>query len=308
MTIIDPASGKGQRHRGMPESVPQNVPPFISQQVTRAQRFYLDLEPRLSRHLQVLCGGWEEVASDYVIDRPDFPYLSLEFVVSGRGLLRLSKQQHLLEAGTIFSYGPGWAQRIETDRRERLMKYFVNFVGSRGVELLRECGIEAGRVIQVAPVSEVREAFDQLIRLATRPTPLTQRLCALQLELLLLSLVERAAPPGTSVDRSRQAFERCRRIADERFLRLRTARELADAGHVDVAYLCRLFQRFAGTSPYRYLHRLKMTWAAERLHAGGTLVREVADELGVDPFQLSRGFKRVHGLAPSVFQRLRARG
>lgn len=292
----------------MPASTSSNVPSFISQQVVRAQRFYLDLELRKPRAVQVICGGWEEVAADYLIDRPDFPYLSLEFVVAGRGRLTLGKQEHALEAGTLFSYGPGWGQRIETDPRERLTKYFVNFVGSRGGELARESGVEAGRVVQVAPVSEVREGFDQLIRLAARPTPLTQRLCALQLELLLLSLVERAAPPGAAVDRSRQAFERCRGIADKHFLRLRTAREWAQAGHVDVAYLCRLFQRFAGTSPYRYLHRLKMTWAAERLHAGGTLVREVADELGVDPFQLSRGFKRVHGLAPSVFQRLRARG
>lgn len=287
---------------------PKDVPPFISQQVTRAQRFYLDLDPRKAEPLRVVCGGWEEVASDYLIDRSDFPYFSVEVVVAGRGRIELGKQQHRLEAGTVFSYGPGWAQRIETDPRERLLKYFVNFVGARGAALARECGLEPGRVVHVASVSEVREAFDQLIRLASRPSRLTQRLCALQLELLLLLLVERAAPPGASIDRSRQAFERCRGIADQQFLHLKTARELAACGHVDVAYLCRLFQRFAGISPYRYLHRLKMAWAAERLHASGTLVREVADELGIDPFQLSRGFKRVHGLAPSAFQRIRARG
>lgn len=282
-------------------------PPYISQRVTRAQRFYLDLEPRKVGSFQVICGGWEEVAADYGIDRADFPYLSLEFVVAGRGRLTLGRQNHVLETGVVFSYGPGWTQRIETDPTERLVKYFVNFQGSRGIALLRECGIETGRVVHVAPVPEMRKAFDQLIQLAMRPTRLTQRLCSLQLELLLLSLAERSSLPGAVVDRSRSAFERCRSIADEHYLRLRTARELAKAGHVDVAYLCRLFQRFAGTSPYRYLHRLKMAWAADRLQAGDMLVREVADELGIDPFQLSRGFKRVHGLAPSVFQNLRAR-
>lgn len=284
------------------------IPPFISHQVTRAQRFYLDVEQGKKRPLQVVCGGREEVSADYRIDRPDFPYHSIEFVVAGKGTLVLGSDVHALEAGVVFAYGPGWSQRIETDPRERLVKYFVNFVGPRGFDLMEECGVTLGQPLRVTPVSELREAFDQLIRLATRPTRMAQRVCTLQLELLLLLLHERFALPGLLMDRSRRAFERCRAIADERFLRLRTARELAEAGHVDVAYLCRLFQRFAGTSPYRYLHRLKMAWAAERLHAGGTLVREVADELGMDAFQLSRGFKRVHGLAPSAFQQLRAAG
>lgn len=292
----------------MSQAAGSKVPPFISNQVTRAQRFYLDVELAKTRPLQLVCGGREEVSADYVIDRPDFPYLSVEFVVAGKGTLVLGGDSHSLEPGVVFAYGPGWTQRIETDPRERLVKYFVNFVGTRGGELLKECGVSLGRPMRVAPVSELREAFDQLIRLAMRPTRLAQRVCTLQLELLLLLLHERFAAPGLLMDRSRRAFERCRAIADERFLQLRTARELAAAGHVDVAYLCRLFQRFAGTSPYRYLHRLKMAWAAERLHAGGTLVREVADELGMDAFQLSRGFKRVHGLAPSAFQQLRAGG
>lgn len=292
----------------MSANPPGKIPPFISQQVTRAQRFYLDVEPRKHRPIQVICGGWEEVAADYVVDRRDFPYLSLEFVAAGRGELTLESQTRELLPGAAFVYGPGWSQRIRTDPRQRLVKYFVNFTGHDAADLLRACGLEPGRVLQIAPVSEPREAFDQLIRLAARPTRLTERLCALQLELLLWLLVERSATPGASTDRARRAFERCREIADTDFLRLRTARDLAQAGHVDVAYLCRLFQRFAGTSPYRYLHRLKMAWAAERLHTGGTLVREVADQLGVDPFQFSRGFKRVHGLAPSAFQALRASG
>lgn len=329
------------------------VPPYISQQVTRSHRFYLDVEQPHSRRLQVVCGGWEEVSADYVIDRADFPYFALEFVLGGRGTVELSPlartaQRHReaaglagrevqtapldagrggvrrsavsratsrmkgdtpgdpLEPGVVFTYGPDWEQRIVTDPQDRLLKYFVNFVGQPASELLRECGLAPGRVVRVAPILEVREAFDQLIRLASHPTRTTPRKCALQLELLFLLLSDRTAALSSAPDRSREAFERCRTVAEAEFLRMKTARELADRGHVDVAYLCRLFQRYAGTSPYRYLHRLKMAWAAERLHAGGTLVRHVADELGIDPFQFSRGFKRVHGLAPSAFQTLRA--
>ncbi|MGY8719324.1 MAG: helix-turn-helix transcriptional regulator [Verrucomicrobiia bacterium] len=34
-------------------------------------------------------------------------------------------------------------------------------------------------------------------------------------------------------------------------------------------------------------------------------MREVADELGIDPFQFSRSFKRVHGVSPAAFIKIR---
>lgn len=52
--------------------------------------------------------------------------------------------------------------------------------------------------------------------------------------------------------------------------------------------------------------RLKMNVAAVRLHAPGTLVKQVAAELGFsDPFHFSRAFKSIFGLSPEAFRRLR---
>jgi AraC-like DNA-binding protein len=293
---------------GFSVSTPTRVPGFISTQVTRALRFYLDSEAASGRDLVVVCGGWEEVAPDYVIDRPDFPYLSLELVVAGKGRLWLGRQRYDLAPGAVFAYGPGCGQRIETDPKERLVKYFVNWVGPRGADVLRGGNLAPGQVAQVDAVTAVRDAFDQLIRFGQKAPRFSGPLCALQLEALLILLSEGADQHGGGESRARATFERCRAVADARFLELRTAREWAAASHVDVAYLCRVFQRFAGISPYHYLRRLKMNWAAERLHADGIMVREVADQLGVDPFQFSRSFKRVHGQAPSVFQTLRVGG
>jgi AraC-like DNA-binding protein len=52
--------------------------------------------------------------------------------------------------------------------------------------------------------------------------------------------------------------------------------------------------------------RLKMNVATERLQDPGTLVKQVAAELGFsDPFHFSRVFKSVFGVAPETFRRLR---
>ena len=87
---------------------------------------------------------------------------------------------------------------------------------------------------------------------------------------------------------------------------LKTLQQIAQERHVDGAYLCRLFQRYDHQSPYQFLMRLKMNLAAERLQKPGALVKQVSEESGFnDPFHFSRAFKKVFGLAPDDFRRLR---
>jgi AraC-like DNA-binding protein len=286
----------------MPVARPASSPPeFLSAQVTAARRFYLDLNLRPTKAVTVVCGGWEECAADYAIDRASFPYLSIEFVAAGRGELELAGRTCALGPGSVFTYGPGVPHRIRTSPDARLGKYFVDFHGARARRLLREAQLAPGTLVELGASTEVRHAFDTLVRLGTHHDRHTARACALQLELLLLVTARAMQPGSPSERRSLASFERCRQHLDAHFLTLRNLEEAAAACHVDVSYLCRLFRRFHGEKPFRYLQRLQMQWAAERLHHSGRLIREVADELGIDPFQFSRTFKRIHGVSPSTF-------
>ena len=146
----------------MPTPRPNSAeaPAFVSAQVTAARRFYLNLNPRASQALTVVCGGWEECAPDYAIDRKTFPFPSIEFVASGRGELNLGGTRHVLEPGVFFSYGEGVSQRIRSDPAAPLGKYFVNFSGTRGRVLLREHGFQPGTVARLGSATEVRAAFE----------------------------------------------------------------------------------------------------------------------------------------------------
>jgi AraC-like DNA-binding protein len=283
-----------------PRPTPE-APAFVSAQVTAARRFYLNLRPRPTPGLTVVCGGWEECATDYTIDRKTFPYPSVEFVAAGRGELVLGGKRHELTPGALFTYGPDVGHRIRTADDAPLKKYFVNFSGARASALLRESELKPGTFTRLGTTTDVRSAFDTLIRFGTHHDRHTARSCALQLELLLLSVIRANQPSSPSARRSMATFERCRAHIEQHFLALTTLQQTAAACHVDEAYLCRLFQRFQGETPYRYLQRLQMQWAAERLHSSGRLIREIAADLHIDPFQFSRTFKRIHGVSPSAF-------
>ncbi len=139
------------------------VPTFFSNQVTGANRFYLDASGRSSRPLAVVCGGCEHCEPDYKIDRRDFPFYSIEFVARGKGTLTLQGQTTSLFAGKLFSYGPGVPHAIDADIDEPLVKYFVDFTGPKAKGLLCEHGLAPGTVVRVASPDVVLRVFDDLI-------------------------------------------------------------------------------------------------------------------------------------------------
>lgn len=289
-------------HRASSDELPRtHPPPFISQQVTDARRFYLNLNPRTRRHLTIVCGGWEECAPDYAIDRRTFPYYSIELVASGRGEVELGGKRHELAPGVVFTYGPDIPHAMRSSHTERLRKYFVDFTGRGAKEFLSRFNLVPGEVLRIGLLTEAQQAFDAMIHAALSYDRFAERAARLQLESLLIWLARGVRANVASSRRAAIVFDRCRQYFLAHFRTLRTVQEAAAACHIDVAYLTRLFRRFQDETPYRYLQRLQVQWAAERLQSTDCLVKSIASELNVDQFQFSRAFKRVYGISPSLF-------
>jgi len=281
-------------------------PEFFSPQVSEARRFYLDLSPSKKTALAVVCGGSERCQPDYSIQRTSFPFLSIEYVARGYGTLRLRQQKHVLQAGSVFCYGPGIPHQIATDSTDPLVKYFIDFAGKRALPLLREARLAPGNFLQLASPGEVRGVFDELIRNGLKAGRHAPRICATLLELLMLKIAESRVPMSAGETQAFTTFQHCRRHIVEQFARLRTLEQITQECHVNGAYLCRLFRRYEQQSPYQFLLRMKMNLAAELLLAPNSLIKQIGERIGFeDPFHFSRAFKGVFGVSPDAFRRLR---
>ena len=285
----------------------QQQPQFFSQQVREARRFYLDLSPEPQSPLVVVCGGREDCALDYVIDRQSFPYYSLEFVCGGKGLLQLEGKETQLDAGIAYTYGPGIAHNILCDRTEPLKKYFVDFLGEEALALLEKCELGPGRVRRVNAPLDVQRALDDLILHGTRSSGTSSPICNVLMHYILLLVTTTAGPLATNLQPAYSTYLRCRDHIEKHYLRLKSLEEIASETFVDKTYLCRLFQRFDAQTPYQYLTRLKMNHAAELLEDPDLLVKQVAATLHYpDAFHFSRIFKSVFGVSPKQFRQLRS--
>jgi AraC-like DNA-binding protein len=281
-------------------------PGFFSTRVSQARRFYLDLSPAKSEPLVVVSGGCEHCTADYAIHRTKFPFYTIEFVLRGRGVVKLCGREHSLQPGRVYSYGAQIPHHIVGDPKDPLVKYFLNFEGKRASGLLRECKLPPGAVAQVFPAHDIQAIFDEIIYAGQHASPHGGAICAKLLEVLILKIADSRAPSGGVETPSFATYQHCRQFIQEHFSRLKTIEQLAGECHIDPAYLCRLFQRYDHQSPYQFLMRLKMNLAAEWLQQPGALVKQVAERAGFsDQFHFSRAFKNVFGVAPETFRRLR---
>lgn len=281
-------------------------PDFFSAQVSQAWRFYLNLQPPRGTKLAVVCGGVEHCAPDYEIRRETFPFFSIEYVARGEGRLKLDGRSHRLHPGITFAYGPGIPQHITSNPQKPLVKYFVDFAGTQSAQWIQRSGLAPGRVSQVYPPNEIQPLFDELIRNGQRGTRHTPDLCRQLLGCLGVKLLEARAPFKSTDSLAFATYQKCRQFVQEHFHRVRTLEQIARECHVDTAYLCRLFRRFDQQSPYQFLTRLKMNAAAAQLQQPGSLVKNVAADLGfANPFHFSRVFKSVFAIAPEMFRKLR---
>ena len=150
---------------------PGVMPDFFSMHVSEARRFYLDLNPSRARPLVVVCGGVEQSTPAYSIQRGTFPFYSLEYVARGEGEVVLNGRRYPLQAGSVFSYGPGVPHRITGSAHHPLIKYFVDFSGRRAAQLLASCGLTAGRISQVFPPQALASLFEEMIEGGIRLGP-----------------------------------------------------------------------------------------------------------------------------------------
>jgi AraC-like DNA-binding protein len=279
-------------------------PRYFSKNVSEARRFYLRLKPGKSQKLRVVSGGREHCGKDYQIDRTGFAFLTVEFVLAGAGVVSLQGKSHELKPGTVLVYGRGMPHRISSDPVHPMTKYFLAFEGQEARELLAEAKLPPGSVAQVKHPEQIQQLLEELIDFGLGDHANRDRLCATSLQYLIMKLGVLSVPFGFVQTPSMATYERCRRYIEENFLSISSLQSVADACHVDLAYLCRLFQRFGRESPSQYLQHLRMNRAVDLLQNSNRLIKEVAQEIGFsDPYNFSRAFKRVFGLSPAFLRK-----
>lgn len=252
---------------------------------------------------QIVLAGYERTLSHYRIERDDFPFWGLEFVVGGSGHLQLDGRKYPLAPGAAFCYGPNSWHIIESDERAPLEKYFIDLHGCAAEALLSSTDWIGHRYRTSVPITRIGALIDGIIQdeidQVTSP-PIIDHSLQLILRLSVPRLLSKHSQSGNAY----ATYLRVREYFDSHYTQQGSVMDFAKQVHLDSAYLCRLFTKFGKESPSKYLNRLRMHRAMHLLLHHDLQVQEIAQSVGFsDAFHFSTRFKDYHKLSPSQFKR-----
>lgn len=131
------------------------------------------------------------------------------------------------------------------------------------------------------------------------------------LKIILIELLRApsAAPPvhaalPTTARAENQIVDRALQIISQTVTRRLSVTELADAVHVSVPYLCRLFDHHLGMPPGQYITKIRVEECKLLLRQGELSMSDIARKMGFSSAQhFSRQFRRCCGITPSEYTR-----
>lgn len=252
---------------------------------------------------QIVLAGYERTLSNYRIERDDFPFWGLEFVVGGSGRLWLDGQAHTLGPGTAFCYGPNTRHIIESDNKIPLEKYFIDLHGAAA-----EARLQASKWIEQnfrssIPSTRICSLIDGIIQDEIDQVA-TASILEHSLQLILELSVPRPLSKHAQSGNAYATYLRVREYFDTHYSQQGRVKDFSKKTHIDSAYLSRLFTKFGKETPYRYLNRLRMNRAMHLLLHHNLQIQEIADSVGYsDAFHFSTRFKQYYGHSPKAFKR-----
>lgn len=270
-----------------------------------ADSSYAHLDPQVhaAPGLVIACVGRERCRAGYEVERNGFACYGLEFVAGGAGTLRLDGHEYTLGPGHLFLYGPRTPHKITSDAKRPMLKYFVDFFGNGAGTELKLAGLSAGDIKRVVEIEPMRRLFEEILRESRKPHETRHSITAAGLRLVLAKSQESVHPTEGAALRAQETYERCEAYMENNLHRLRGLEDFSKEVGLAASHLCRLYRRFAKTTPHALLTRRKLAGAADLLIAHpAPMVKEVAAIVGYeDALHFSRLFSRHFGCSPRTF-------
>lgn len=236
----------------------------------------------------------------YRIRRPHgVDFYTVEYVVSGRGELRLEGQHFRPEGGDCYLLPPHVPVEYWSDRRDPWEKLWINIGGALPESLMAAYQLHGAVWFRNCPMQvEFRQAL-AVVRERPENTSLE---FAVALHRIFAGLA--AHRRGGAAGRRNEPALRLKQYLEQHW---REPVRLEDlACHIDrsPAQVLRIFAGEWGITPGQWLQQYRFEFARQYLINTSYTVRAVAELVGFrDEFYFANWFKRRAGVAPGVFRK-----
>lgn len=257
----------------------------------------------LCRDLYPTAFGYYPQARGHAAERPVHDDNLLIYCVRGRAALTAEDREWTVHGGQVVVLRQGLAHRYRADDEDPWTIYWVHFAGSRAADYLRRSdGAPFDVVTNVGILTKVMTDFADLLDARHSTYPQAAFVHAANNLKQLVCYLAIPRPEAAEAD----MVDRANALMLERLAFGITLDELADEVHLSKHHFVRRYRALTGTTPLARFNQLRIHRACQLLDGTPHRVSRIADQLGFDdPYYFSRLFRRVVGLSPSEYRRVR---
>jgi AraC family transcriptional regulator, arabinose operon regulatory protein len=274
----------------------------VSHELVKRQR-----KLAIAHHLYITDIGHFPLTKNHFVSRKNgIDQTILIFCAAGKGTVTVRGKKRELIEGQLILIPPGVPHKYEADPSIPWNIYWFHFAGDQADEYLNLlCPDPAQPVMQLTSTDEFVRQFETLYAFtiaAFSDSALVRSSAELARTLCLVNALRTGL-----YKKSRQSEQRILKSIEYivgHYEQPHTLEKLARNAGLSTPHYAALFRKQTGTSPFRYLTRVRMRHACERLHRSNLSIQEIAAELGYpDPYYFSRIFKNVQGCSPANYRR-----
>lgn len=283
----------------------------------------MDIIVRLRRGMytvQPVAGRYVENRTGRINRMHSHPVYHLIYITGGEGTFNVGSAVTRAEPGMLYMISPNEPHRFEASEERPMSNFAATFVlrdenGNPAdipfAELIEEyAGASLPAQARHSPFAipthlrhELAEGFRQVVRPEDAPSrAVSEQHRMIGLVLRVADVISRAGHARAGRLRTGAAAKLLRYI-ETNLHRPLTLEEMAEHIHMTPTYLCRIFKRETGLSPRRYVQKLRLEKAMERLACTDETVYAIAEQLGFESASyFARVFRAEQGMPPSVFR------
>lgn len=247
--------------------------------------------------------GYYPQAKDHAVERVVHDDNLLIYCVRGRAALTADGRERTVHGGQVVVLRQGLPHRYRADDEDPWTIYWVHFAGTRAADYLeRSDGNPFDVVSNVGILTKVMTDFAELLDARHSTYPQAAFVHAANNLKQLICYLAMPRPEAAEAD----MVDRANALMLERLAFGITLDELAEAVHLSRHHFVRRYRALTGTTPLARFNQLRIDRACQMLDGTTHPVSTIADKLGFeDPYYFSRLFRRVVGLSPTEYRRVR---
>lgn len=247
------------------------------------------------------CCGFEKfLTRDYTRQRPrgrvDYQLL---YVYKGVGNYKIGRNFTPCPAGSVILYRPGEPQFYSYYYKDKPEIYWIHFTGSQCEKILADYGTD---ICHIGESLKIKQIFEDIIKELQLKKDYYQSVVEYDF-LKLLALTGRLKKQWGQI-KPYSVIDELILTLNQQYMNKWSLGTMAKFCCLSPDYFSHVFKQATGSSPIRYLNRLRVEKARELLLFEGLSVSSAAFLTGFqDPLYFSRVFKRFTGISPEQCQK-----